>query len=143
MTGEKCHIQNFDKVIRSHIWHNHSLLRKPITNVMTQGNYVIQGSMISTLNILQSSISGGNPSAWDAGLDISTALKYGTLARRAEENLEAYKPRKRQRTELQENLAMTEMADLAFDHQRGRKSNSSRKKEKDDKTISKHQERSL
>ena len=72
----------------TYIWHNHSLLRKPLTNVMTQGNYVIQGSMIAEPILMMSNIQGGTPTAWDSGLDISTAPKYGTICMDAESNLE-------------------------------------------------------
>lgn len=110
----------------THIWNNHSLLRKPITNVMTQGNYVVQGSLMSGTSLIETSIAGGIPTAWDSGLDISTAPKYGTLIKEAESNLAHGVARKRMRTERQDDLCMTEVADIAFDHQRGRKTNSSK-----------------
>lgn len=110
----------------THMWHNHSLLRKLITNVMTQGNYVVQGGIIATPGLLKSTIQQGNPSAWDSGLDISTAPKYGTLIKEAESNLARNQPRKRMRAETQDDLCMTEVADIAFDHQRGRKTNASK-----------------
>lgn len=107
----------------THIWHNHSLLKKPLTNIMTQGNYVVQGSMIAEPSLMTGSISGGLPTAWDSGLDVSTAPKYGTTLKDAESNLETKKPRKRMRTETQEDLVQTEVSDIAFDHQRARKIN--------------------
>lgn len=108
----------------THIWHNHSLLRKPLTNVMTQGNYVILGSMMTEPGLMTSSISGGMATAWDSGLDVSTAPKYGTTTADAETNLEWKKARKRMRTETQEDLVQTEIATIAFDHQRARTTNS-------------------
>lgn len=108
----------------THIWHNRSLLRKPITNVMTQSNYVIQGSMVSKPDLIKSSITGSRLTAWGSSLDISTAPKYGTILNDAEANLESKKARKRMRTETQEDLVMAEVVDIAFDHQRSRKTNS-------------------
>lgn len=110
----------------THVWHNHSLLRKPITNVMMQQNYYIQGSMVAEPSLLTSSVRGGVSIAWDAGLDVSTAPKYGTIAKEAETNLGQGKPRKRMRNERQEDLALTEVADIAFDHQRSRKTNNTK-----------------
>lgn len=102
----------------THIWRNHSLLKKPLSNVMTQQNYWIQGSIIAQSAPMTSSISGGLSTAWDSGLDVSTAPKYGTNVKDAEDNLAVgCKSRKKCRQATQEDLAMTEIADIAFDHQ--------------------------
>lgn len=42
---------------------NKSLLRKPITNTLIQGNYVVQGSLLANSDLLTSSINQGMPSA--------------------------------------------------------------------------------
>lgn len=72
----------------THVWHNHSLLRKPITNIMMQQNYYVQGSMVPEPSIIKSSITGGKSMAWDSGLDVSTTPRYGTTVQDAESNLE-------------------------------------------------------
>lgn len=82
----------------AHIWHNHNLLRKPITNIMMQQNYYVQGSMVAEPSIMTSSITGGISTAWDTGLNVSTAPRYGTLAKEGESNLEHEKARKRMRS---------------------------------------------
>lgn len=106
------------------MWNNRSFLRKPITNIMTQGNYIIQGSIESKPDLIKCSIAGGIPIAWDSGLDVSTAPRYGTTLRDAQTNLESKQPRNRMRTEMQDDLVMTEVADIAFDHQRSLRINS-------------------
>lgn len=91
---------------------------------MTQGNHIIQGSIVSKPDLIKSSIAGGIPTAWDSGLDVSTAPRYGTTLRDAETNLESKQPKKRMKTEMQDDLVMTEVVDIAFDHQRSLRTNS-------------------
>lgn len=125
MTGEKCRRwNNSDREIHTytHIRENKSLLRKPITNTMVQGNYVVQGVLVAQPhNLLTNSINQGNSSARDGGLDMSTAPEWGTDPKEAEDNLDVKANRKRMRGNTQEDIALTEVSNISFDHQRNRK----------------------
>lgn len=79
------------------------------------------GAVVAQLHFLMSSINTGNSSAWDGGLDMSTAPEWGTDAKQAEENLDAGGYRKRMRKNIQEDIALTEVANISFDHRRTRK----------------------
>lgn len=111
----------------THIWQNHSLFRKPLTNTFTQNNYVVNGSMLSDPTLLRSGLQNDVSTAWDYGLDVSTAPDYGTYAINVENNLDHGKERKRMREEDEEDIAMTEISDLAFDHQQIRSTNETTK----------------
>lgn len=86
------HIRQGDSF--KHVWHNHSLLRRPITNLMMQQNYYVQGSMVAELSIITSSINGSRSTAWDSGSDVRMAPRYGTTVANSETNLEHGKLRK-------------------------------------------------
>ncbi|CAE1233600.1 unnamed protein product [Acanthosepion pharaonis] len=111
----------------SHLWQNHSLLRKPLTNMYTQDNYVITGSMLSQPEVMRSSLSNDIKTGWDFGLDISMAPDYGTYAIDAETDLYHNVARKRMRTDAMENVSMNEVADMTFDHHQLRKTNDTKK----------------
>lgn len=87
---------------------------------MVQGNYVVQGALIAQPHMLTNSINKGISSAWDGDLDMSTAPEWGTDSKDAEENLDIRASRKRMRKNTQEDIALTEVSNISFDHQRNR-----------------------
>lgn len=108
----------------SQLWQNHSLLRRPLTNMYTQDNYVITGSILSQPELMRNSISNDIKTGWDYGLDISTAPDYGTYAIDAETDLDHDAARKRK---SMEDVCMSEVSDLSFDHHQRRKTSDARK----------------
>lgn len=92
-------------------------MRKPLTNVYTQDDYTIMGSMVCKANLMMLQISHRYPTAWDGVLDVATGPKFGTLAKDAEDNIQRGEGRKRMRTYQQEDITMNEISDLNYDHQ--------------------------
>lgn len=63
----------------THIWNNHSLLRKLLTYMYMQDNYVITRYMTSNTELVNNMSNNVN-TVWDYCLDVCTTLWYGTLA---------------------------------------------------------------
>lgn len=82
-----------------------------------QDNYTIMAAIMAELHLILSEIQAGYLTARDSGLDVETGPKFGTLAKDAESNWMHGENRKRMRANYQEDMAMTEIADINYDFQ--------------------------